>query len=73
LSANGASTHLVQTVFLHLTTYPHLFLAIGRGFLTDFDLMIAKKGRLSSFGVFGVQRMPEIPTGQSWCSIFEKI
>jgi hypothetical protein len=35
--------------------------------------MIAKKGRLSSFGVFGVQRMPEIPTGQSWCSIFEKI
>jgi len=60
-------------VFLHLTTYPHLFLAIGRGFLTDFDLMIAKKGRLSSFGVFGVQRMPEIPTGQPWCSIFEKI
>jgi len=50
-------------VFLHLTTYPHLFLAIGRGFLTDFDLMIAKKGRLSSFGVFGVQRMPEILTG----------
>tara|TARA_Y100000385_G_scaffold249404_1_gene270732 strand:+ start:68 stop:250 length:183 start_codon:yes stop_codon:yes gene_type:complete len=60
-------------VFLHLTTYPHLFLAIGRGFLTDFDLMIAKKGRLSSFGVFGVQRMPEILTGQTWCSIFEKI
>ena len=50
-----------------------LILAIGRGFLTDFDLMIAKKGRLSSFGVFGVQSMPEIPTGQTWCSIFEKI
>jgi hypothetical protein len=60
-------------VFLHLTTFPALLVAIGRGFLTDFDLMIAKKGPLSSFGVFYFQRVPEIPTAQSWCSTFENI
>jgi hypothetical protein len=43
-------------VFLHLTTYPHLFLAIGRGFLTDFDLMIAKREHfpLLAYSIFSV-------------------
>jgi len=55
-------------VFCRLTTYPQRIFGNGLRFSTDFDLMIAKKGPFSFFGVFNFQRLTETFLVQSWCA-----
>lgn len=57
-----------ERVFSRLTTYPYLIFGVCPRFSTDFDLMIAKKGAFSSFGVFNFQRLPETFSAQLWCA-----
>jgi hypothetical protein len=55
-------------VFCRLTTYSQRSFGNWARFSTDFDLMIAKKGPFSSFGVFNFQRLQETFSVQSWCA-----
>jgi hypothetical protein len=55
-------------VFCRLTTYPQRIFGNWPRFSTDFNLMIAKKGPFSFFGVFNFQRLTETFLVQSWCA-----
>jgi len=68
LSANNAYTHLDEMVFCRLTTYPQRIFGNWPRFSTGFDLMIAKKGPFSFFGVFNFQPLTETLSAQSWCA-----